>query len=142
MIGYGCTDAPFYLADPRCPGGRGFHHGVDVALPCGTPVLAGVRARVVRPTPGRFGPAYGERPLLLRAELGKGQADILVAHARRLLVRPGEPVREGHRVALAGASGAPDGCHLHLEVRRPGGGVATARDPGGVLRLKSPPGSD
>src|SRR5262245_60503213 len=36
MIGYGCTPAPYYTHDPRCPGRQGFHHGIDVAMPCGT----------------------------------------------------------------------------------------------------------
>lgn len=135
MIGYGCTEAPYYVPDPRC-GGRGFHHGIDVALPCGTPLLSGVRGRVVAPAPGTVGPAYGKHPLLLRTTLRGEPADVLLAHAREVLTRPGQRVRPGDRVATVGASGAPDGCHLHLEVRAAGGGVTTARDPSGVLRLR------
>jgi murein DD-endopeptidase MepM/ murein hydrolase activator NlpD len=135
MIEYGCTDAPFYVPDARCDGG-GFHHGVDVALPCGTPLLSGVRGTVVTPAAATVGPAYGRRPLLLRTTVDGRPADVLVGHARRLLVRVGDDVAPGDPVALTGASAAPDGCHLHLEVREPGGGVATARDPGSVLRLR------
>ena len=135
MIGYGCTPAPYYVPDPRCDG-EGFHHGVDVALPCGMPLHSGVRARVVAPGPGTVGPAYGEQPLLLRAEVTGEVVDVLLAHARRVLVEPGDRVRRGERIARAGASGAPDGCHLHLEVRAAGGGVTSARPPGPVLRLR------
>ena len=137
MIEYGCTDAPFYVPDARC-GGEGFHHGVDVALPCGTPLLAGVRGRVVAPAPGTVGPAYGRHPLLLRTTVQGAAADVLVGHARRLLVRVGDDVEPGQRVAVAGASAAPDGCHLHLELRAPGGDVGTARPPAPVLRLRPP----
>jgi murein DD-endopeptidase MepM/ murein hydrolase activator NlpD len=138
MIGYGCSEAPYYRPDPRCPSGQGFHHGVDVALPCGTPILAGLAGRVVEPAAGTVGPAYGEQPVVLRVGLGgrPAAADVLVAHAARVLVGPGDQVRPGQQIAVAGASGAPDGCHLHLEVRAPGGGVTTARDPGPVLRLR------
>jgi murein DD-endopeptidase MepM/ murein hydrolase activator NlpD len=137
MIGYGCTEAPYYVPDARCAGG-GFHHGIDVAIPCGTPLHSAVEGRVVTPAPGTVGPAYGERPLLLRADVGGRPADILLGHARRLLVQPGDRVSPGDRVALNGASAGPDGCHLHLEVRAPGGDVTTARDPGPVLRLRRP----
>lgn len=134
MIGYGCTEAPYYVPDPRCDG-QGFHHGIDVALPCGTPLRSGVRGRIVDPRPGTVGPAYGEQPLLLRTVVEGEPADVLVAHARQVLTPPGQRVRPGERIATAGASGAPDGCHLHLELRRAGGGVTTARDPSGVLQL-------
>ena len=50
MIGYGCTRAPFYVPDPRCRGDDGFHHGIDVALPCRTVLRAGVAGRVIDPT--------------------------------------------------------------------------------------------
>lgn len=69
MIPFGCTSAPYYSPDPRCSGGRGFHHGIDVAMPCGTPLVAGRRAKVV--ANDALGSAYGENPVLLRnRELG------------------------------------------------------------------------
>jgi murein DD-endopeptidase MepM/ murein hydrolase activator NlpD len=136
MIGYGCTGAPYYAPDPRCPDGEGFHHGIDVALPCGTLLLSGVRGRVVTPVPGTVGPAYGKRPLLLRTVLDARESDILLGHARRVLVQPGDQVSPGDRIAVNGDSAAPDGCHLHLEVRAPGGDLTTARDPRPVLRLR------
>ncbi|HEX5769939.1 MAG TPA: hypothetical protein VFY11_03170, partial [Nocardioidaceae bacterium] len=36
MINFGCTRAPYYDPDPRCSNERGFHHGIDLAMPCGT----------------------------------------------------------------------------------------------------------
>ena len=35
MVPFGCTEAPYYDHDPRCPGDEGFHHGLDIAIPCG-----------------------------------------------------------------------------------------------------------
>jgi len=39
------------------------------------------------------------------------------------------------RIALASDSNAPDGCHLHFEVRTQGGGVSDAVDPARLLQL-------
>lgn len=137
MIGYGCTRAPFYRADRRCRDGQGFHHGIDVALPCRTTMRAGVAGRVVDPDrPGRPGPAYGATAFRLRVEVRGRPYDVLIGHATRVLVRPGDRVRAGQRIATAGARGAPDGCHLHFEQRRVDGGVADAVDPADVLGLR------
>ena len=132
MIGFGCTTAPWYSPDARCPGRQGFHHGIDVAMPCGTPLFSAVDGVVVDPSaPGAPGPAYGVHPFRIRA----GDHDVLVGHAIHVFVRPGQHVRVGQRIGLAGDSGAPDGCHLHFEVRRAGGGLSTAVDPARWLRL-------
>ena len=133
MIGYGCTPAPYYDPDPTCPGGQGFHHGIDVAMPCGTPLFSAVDGVVVDPlSSGSPGPAYGVRSFRIRT----GSLDVLVGHARRVFVEPGDPVRRGQRIALASDSAASsDGCHLHFEVRRQGGGVSHAIDPAELLQL-------
>ena len=132
MIGYGCTPAPYYDHDTRCPGTHGFHHGIDVAMPCGTPLFSTVRGLVLNPaTSGSPGSAYGERPFRIRTDT----YDVLLGHARRVFVGPGDRVRPGERIALVSDSGAPDGCHLHFEVRSHGGGVSDAVDPADLLQL-------
>ena len=47
MIPFGCTEAPYYSPDPRCEDQHGFHHGIDVAMACGTKRVAARRATVV-----------------------------------------------------------------------------------------------
>jgi len=132
MIGYGCNASPWYSHDARCPGRQGFHHGIDVAMPCGTPLLSAVDGTVLAPSaPGAPGSAYGVHPFRIRS----GDHDLLIGHTTTVFVHPGEPVHPGQRIALAGDSGAPDGCHLHFEVRRAGGGLSTAVDPAPFLRL-------
>ena len=132
MIGFGCNASPWYSHDPRCPGRQGFHHGIDVAMPCGTPLLSAVAGVVLDPaTPGAPGPAYGVHPFRIRA----GDHDVLIGHTTHVFVQPGQHVRPGQRIALAGDSGAPDGCHLHFEVRRAGGELSTAIDPATLLAL-------
>lgn len=133
MINYGCTRAPYYAADPQCAKQRGFHHGVDIAMRCGTPLYAAVRGRVVRPrSAGALGAAYGAHAFRLR---NPGlDRDIVIGHTRRVFVRPGDRVRAGQRIARASDQGAPDGCHLHLEVRPTGAGYLSAVDPERLLR--------
>lgn len=134
MIGFGCTEAPYYDPDSRCTEGQGFHHGIDVAIPCGEELLSAVDATVADPSaPGSPGPAYGDKAFRLRTDT----ADILIGHAEEVFVEPGERVSAGQRIALVGDLGAPDGCHLHLEVRSPGGGVSSATDPEDLLDLSS-----
>jgi murein DD-endopeptidase MepM/ murein hydrolase activator NlpD len=130
MIPFGCTPAPYYSPDPSCPDGQGFHHGIDVAIPCGTPLRAGRAATVL--DHGALGPAYGDNPVLLRVS---GQ-DVVIGHTRRVLVTPGDRVAAGRVFARVSDRGAPDGCHLHFEVRRPGGGVSAAVDPAPLLALR------
>jgi murein DD-endopeptidase MepM/ murein hydrolase activator NlpD len=132
MIPFGCTGAPYYSPDPRCRAGRGFHHGLDVAMPCGTRLYAARRVRVV--ANDSLGPAYGDNPVLLRSRrLG---FDLVIGHTRRVLVQPGDVVRRGTLVARASDSGAPDGCHLHFEQRAVGGGLSTAVAPRALLGLE------
>jgi murein DD-endopeptidase MepM/ murein hydrolase activator NlpD len=132
MIGFGCNASPWYSHDPRCPGRQGFHHGIDVAMPCGTPLFSAVDGVVLDPSaPGAPGSAYGVHPFRIRT----GDRDVLIGHTIHVVVHPGQRVRPGQRIALAGDSGAPDGCHLHFEVRRAGGGLSTATDPRPWLRL-------
>lgn len=130
MIGFGCTDAPYYSPDPSCRDGNGFHHGIVVAMPCGTPLRAGRPATVL--ADGALGSAYGDNPVLLRVD----GYDIVIGHTRKVFVEVGERIAKGERFALASDAGAPDGCHLHFEVRQAGTGVSGAVDPGELLGLE------
>ncbi len=134
MIGFGCTTAPYYAHDSRCPGQQGFHHGIDVVMPCGTPLTSAVDG-VVAPAsgPGKPDAAYGAYAFRIR--VASAGVDILIGHVRTVDVRPGQAVARGQRIALSGDEGAPDGCHLHFEVRSAAGGLATARDPLPLLGL-------
>ncbi len=134
MISYGCTPAPYYAPDPRCRNNRGFHHGLDIAMPCGTRLFAGFRGRVADPSSaGSPGAAYGPKAFRIRNH--RRDVDVLIGHARRVYVGPGERVRKGQLLARASDAGAPDGCHLHFEVRPIRGGYQSAVRPHEHLML-------
>lgn len=138
MINFGCTRAPYYPDSPRCADDRGFHHGIDIAMWCGNPLFAGVRGRVVRPrAPGALGPAYGAHAFRIRNRAH--DIDIVIGHTRRVFVERGDRIRRGQRIALASDAAAPDGCHLHFEVRPQGGGYLDAVRPVRWFRLDRQP---
>ncbi|HJR39680.1 MAG TPA: M23 family metallopeptidase [Nocardioidaceae bacterium] len=135
MISYGCTRAPYYAPDPRCTRDRGFHHGVDIAMRCGTRLFAGFGGRVVHPdSAGALGAAYGRKAFRLRNH--RRGVDVVIGHVRRVYVEPGDRVRKGDLVARASDDAAPDGCHLHFEVRPVGSGYQSAVRPHPHLKLR------
>lgn len=134
MINFGCTRAPYYAPDPRCADDRGFHHGIDIAMPCGTRLFAGLRGRVVDPSSsGALGASYGAKAFRIRNQ--RRDVDIVIAHVRKVYVEPGDRVRKGQLVARASDAGAPDGCHLHFEVRPKRAGYTDAVRPHELLQL-------
>lgn len=128
MIPFGCTKAPYYSHDRGCRGRQGMHHGVDIDMPVGTRVYAGVSGTVVT---GTLGAAYGPRALLIRT----ATRDYVLGHVGRTFVHGGQHVSRGQLVALSDRLGAPDGAHLHLEVRPRGGSYRSAVDPSAALEL-------
>lgn len=135
MINFGCTRAPYYSPDPRCTRNRGFHHGLDMAMPCGTTLFSGLRGRVVDPSSaGSLGTAYGRNAFRIRNH--RFRVDIVIGHTRKVFVRPGQRVRRGQRIARASDMGAPDGCHLHFEVRPRRGSVTQAINPRPRIKLR------
>jgi murein DD-endopeptidase MepM/ murein hydrolase activator NlpD len=138
MINFGCTRAPYYPDSPRCSHHRGFHHGIDIAMRCGNPLFAGARGRVVDPgSAGALGPAYGAHAFRIRN--AAHDIDIVIGHTRRVFVDPGDRVHRGQRIARASDAAAPDGCHLHFEVRPAGACYLSARNPERWFRLHRQP---
>ena len=129
MIYFGCTKAPYYPHAPSCPGRQGIHHGIDVDMPAGTVIRSNVRGRIVK---GTVGSAYGSEAFIVRTR----KRDFLIGHVRRALLRDGARVRKGQRIARSGQRGAPDGPHLHFEVRPRGGAYTDAIPPKRYFKLR------
>jgi murein DD-endopeptidase MepM/ murein hydrolase activator NlpD len=85
------------------------HEGVDISAPNGTPIVAAAKG-VVR-TAG-FEDDYG---YMVEVDHGFGLST-RYAHASKILVRVGQSVKRGERIALVGATGLANGPHLHYEV--------------------------
>jgi murein DD-endopeptidase MepM/ murein hydrolase activator NlpD len=142
MVGYGCTKAPYYDADPTCPKGEGKHHGIDVEMPCGTPLYADMKGEVVPyGALGAPGMAYGRNALRIRGHVpgNRGRVDVIIGHTRHDLVAAGDSIDTGELISHASDDGAPDGCHLHFEVRPVGRSYRAAVDPSLYLKLAKLP---
>ncbi len=87
------------------------HKGIDIIIPCGTPVIATADG-VVRLSGAMNG--YG---LLIVVEHGEG-IHSAYAHLSKLLVKVGDIVKEGDIIGLSGATGRVSTAHLHYEVRK------------------------
>jgi len=96
--------------------------GIDIQGQLGEPVYAANSGKVVYAGDGLLG--YGNLLIIRHNELYLSA----YAHNNRLLVREGETVKAGDRVAEIGDSGA-DSIKLHFEIRRDGAPV----DPLGLL---------
>lgn len=92
-------------------GGRRRHTGLDIAAPRNTPVLAAADGEVTYSGNGLRG--YGN---LVVIDHGQGVVT-LYAHNRRNLVRKGDRVRRGERIARVGSTGHSTGPHVHFEVQ-------------------------
>lgn len=110
--------------------GKDFHEGIDLRAKVGTPVFASESGVVIYS--GRRISGYGKMVILRHP--GSGLSTIY-AHNSRLLVRVGQKVKRGQKIAISGRSGRATGPHLHFEVRD---GVA-AIDPHSILPEFSQP---
>ena len=91
-------------------GQRSFHEGIDFPADVGTPIEAAASGKVVS---AEVHPQYGK---MLEIDHGNGLVS-RYAHCASVLVREGDLVVRGQRVATVGSTGRSTGPHLHFEVR-------------------------
>ncbi len=105
----GYIDSYFGPRTDPFTGGNEFHTGLDIDAPAGTRITAVARG-IVSFAGVRGG--YGE---VVEIDHGNGYMT-RYAHAEKLLVHAGEPVRAGQAIALVGSTGRSTGPHVHFEV--------------------------
>jgi murein DD-endopeptidase MepM/ murein hydrolase activator NlpD len=91
-------------------GQKSFHEGIDFPAEAGTPIDAAASGKVIY---ADVHPAYGK---MLEIDHGNGLVS-RYAHCSTLLVKEGDLVMRGQRVATVGSTGRSTGPHLHFEVR-------------------------
>ena len=97
-----------------------FHAGLDFAARAGTPIASAAGGIVA------FAGFKRDFGWVVEIDHGNGLAT-RYAHASQLLVRTGEVVVPGDRIAMVGSSGRSTGAHLHFEVLRSGDQVDPRR---------------
>jgi murein DD-endopeptidase MepM/ murein hydrolase activator NlpD len=105
-------------------GQRAYHEGIDFMAEQGTPIFAAAGGVVVY---SDLHPQYGNM-----IEIDHGN-DLIsrYAHASRRMVKVGDVVLRGTKIAEVGRTGRATGAHLHFEVRQKGAPV----NPTQFLRL-------
>ncbi len=88
---------------------RKFHHGIDIAAPTGTAIVAAARGKVQFVG---WKTGYG-RTVIISHEGFR----TLYAHSSKIHVRKGQKVYVGQKIADIGRSGNARGPHLHFEFR-------------------------
>ena len=91
-------------------GGRYGHNGIDIACPCGTPILAAEAGTVIQAS--RSG-SYGNL-IAVRHDSG---IVTYYAHCSAIYVSVGQRVAQGETIGAVGMTGYATGYHLHFEVR-------------------------
>jgi murein DD-endopeptidase MepM/ murein hydrolase activator NlpD len=100
--GYGMRNDPF-------TGQMSMHTGEDFAAPVGTPIFAAAGGVVVS---AEMHADFGN---MVEIDHGKGLST-MYAHTSRMLVKIGDFVRKGQKIAEVGTTGRSTGPHLHFEV--------------------------
>ncbi|WP_242831972.1 peptidoglycan DD-metalloendopeptidase family protein [Butyrivibrio sp. VCD2006] len=100
--GFGRRNAP-------TKGASTFHKGIDWATPVGTAVMASNAGVVTRAGWGR---GYGYVIYISHAD-GR---ETRYGHLSKILVKPGQSVSQGQKIALSGNTGVSTGAHLHFEI--------------------------
>ena len=85
------------------------HRGVDFGMPQGTPVLSVGDGEVV------VAKRSGAAGYYVAIRHGRSYTTRYM-HLRKILVKPGQKVKRGDRIALSGNTGRSTGPHLHYEV--------------------------
>lgn len=98
---------------PR-PIGQGYHTGIDMSNPLGTPIRA-VAGGIVANT-NAMDSIYGNQVIL---DHGSDE-NTMYGHMAKYLVEPGERVKRGQVIGYVGSTGNSSGPHLHFETWRQG----------------------
>lgn len=100
--GFGARSAP-------TKGASTYHKGVDWAVPTGTAVYASCGGTVSK---AGWGSGYGY-VVYIDHEDGR---QTRYGHLSKVLVKAGQKVKQGDRIALSGSTGISTGPHLHFEI--------------------------
>ena len=86
------------------------HQGIDIGADEGTPIYAAMEGTVtVSSEEGEYGK---------HIDITNGDILTRYAHCSKLLVKEGDKVKQGEKIAEVGSTGNSTGPHLHFEIRR------------------------
>lgn len=108
-ISGGRLSSSFGYRSAPTKGASTYHKGVDWAVPTGTAVFASSGGTVSR---AGWGSGYGYVVYIDHADGRQTR----YGHLSKVLVKTGQTVKQGERIALSGNTGVSTGPHLHFEI--------------------------
>lgn len=86
------------------------HQGIDIGANTGTAIYAAMEGTVTLvSSEGDYGK---------HVEITNGEVMTRYAHCSKILVKKGDKIKQGQKIAEVGDTGKTTGPHLHFEVRR------------------------
>lgn len=108
-ISGGRLSSPFGRRSAPTKGASSYHKGVDWATPTGTAVYASSGGTVAK---AGWGSGYGY-VVYIDHEDGR---QTRYGHLSKVLVKAGQKVKQGEKIALSGNTGVSTGPHVHFEI--------------------------
>lgn len=100
-------------ATKRNPQGLHGNNGMDLALACGSPIVASAPGTVIVSRSSGWNGGYGKYVVIAHPN----GTQTLYGHNSKILVSAGQSVAQGQHIAAVGSTGRSTGCHIHFEVR-------------------------
>ena len=92
---------------------KGYHTGVDFAVPNNTKVYAVADGKIVN---ANWGKSYGTQ-IVQEVKISSKASWVIYAHLNKSLVKAGDSVLKGQLIGESGNTGNSSGPHLHFEMR-------------------------
>lgn len=102
-----------YRSDPFGKGSGGFHSGLDIGAPAGTPIVAACAGTVAWSS---FSSTAGN---WIGISHGNGVVSVYM-HMSARIAKTGQHVNKGQTIGLVGTTGSSTGNHLHFGVQKNG----------------------
>ena len=101
--------SPFGIRNSPFTGEHEQHEGMDIPAEAGSPILATGDGQIIY---AGYAPGYGN---LVEIDHGQGYTT-RYGHAKTVLVKTGDWVKQSQQIATVGSTGRSTGPHLHFEV--------------------------
>ena len=86
------------------------HQGIDIGVVTGTSIVAAMEGTVSLVSDEG---SYGTHVKIVNEDV-----TTIYAHCSKILVKEGDSIKKGQKIALSGNTGNTTGPHLHFEIRR------------------------
>ncbi|MDR1791665.1 MAG: peptidoglycan DD-metalloendopeptidase family protein [Propionibacteriaceae bacterium] len=99
------------------------HWGQDFGAKCGAPLYAMADGKVVQTIPTSKSHGLGNWTTINYGKVNGKNIISGYAHQSKIIVKPGQFVKQGEVVGYVGTTGLSTGCHLHLQIYENGNRV-------------------